>query len=101
MFFHSVLSPQSSVLLLIPATMPPLVAFLVTFVFTRRQPRLSAGLSIGSIAVSLVCSLVLLGLNFKMTGPIQYSVRLLASSGLDIPFGFLLDQLNLLMIVVV
>ncbi|SPJ15824.1 NADH:ubiquinone oxidoreductase, membrane subunit L [Syntrophobacter sp. SbD2] len=101
MFFHSVLSPQSSVLLLIPATMPPLVAFLVTFVFTRRQPRLSAGLSIGSIAVSLVCSLVLLGLNFKMTGPVQYSVRLLASSGLDIPFGFLLDQLNLLMIVVV
>ncbi len=36
-----------------------------------------------------------------MTGPIQYSVSLLASSGLDIPFGFLLDQLNLLMIVVV
>ncbi|MGD0400859.1 MAG: NADH-quinone oxidoreductase subunit L [Syntrophobacteraceae bacterium] len=101
MFFHSVLSPQSSVLLLIPATMPPLAAFLVIFVFTRRHPRLSAGLSIGSIAVSLVCSLVLLGLNLKMTGPIQYSVRLLASSGLDIPFGFLLDQLNLLMIVVV
>ncbi|HIJ68314.1 MAG TPA: NADH-quinone oxidoreductase subunit L [Deltaproteobacteria bacterium] len=101
MFFHSVLSPQSSVLLLIPATMLPLVAFLVIFVFTRRRPRLSAGLSIGSVAVSLACSLVLLGLNLKMTGPIQYSVRLLASSGLDIPFGFLLDQLNLLMIVVV
>ncbi len=101
MFFHSVLSPQSSVLLLIPATMLPLAAFLVIFVFTRRRPRLSAGLSIGSVAVSLVCSLVLLGLNLKMTGPIQYSVRLLASSGLDIPFGFLLDQLNLLMIVVV
>ncbi len=101
MFFHSVLSPQSSVLLLIPATMLPLVAFLVIFVFTRKHPRLSAGLSIGSVAVSLVCSLVLLGLNLKMTGPIQYSVRLLASSGLDIPFGFLLDQLNLLMIVVV
>ena len=101
MFFHSVLSPQSSVLLLIPATMLPLAAFLPIFVFTRRRPRLSAGLSIGSIAVSLVCSLALLGLNLKMTGPIQYSVRLLASSGLDIPFGFLLDPLSLLMIVVV
>ncbi|MGA2025969.1 MAG: NADH-quinone oxidoreductase subunit L [Syntrophobacteraceae bacterium] len=101
MFFHSVLSPQSSVLLLIPATMLPLAAFLVIFVFMRRRPRLSAGLSIGSVAVSLVCSLVLLGLNLEMTGPIQYSVNLLASSGLDIPFGFLLDQLNLLMIVVV
>jgi NADH-quinone oxidoreductase subunit L len=87
--------------LLIPATMLPLAAFLVTFIFTRRHPRLCAGLSIGSIAVSLVCSCALMALNLKMTGPIQYSVRLLASSGLDIPFGFLLDQLNLLMIVVV
>jgi NADH-quinone oxidoreductase subunit L len=87
--------------LLIPATVLPLVAFLVIFIFTRRHPRLSAGLSIGSVAVSLVCSLLLLGLNLKMTGPIEYSARLLASSGLDIPFGFLLDQLNLLMIVVV
>ncbi len=86
---------------LIPATMLPLVAFLLIFVITRGRPQLSAGISIGSIAVSLVCSLVLLGLNLKMTGPIQYSVRLLASSGLDIPFGFLLDQLSLLMIVVV
>jgi NADH-quinone oxidoreductase subunit L len=86
---------------LIPATMLPLAVFLVTFIFTRGFPRLCAGLSIGSIAVSLVCSLALLGLNLKMTGPIQYSVRLLASSGLDIPFGFLLDRLNLLMIVVV
>ncbi|MGO9018202.1 MAG: NADH-quinone oxidoreductase subunit L [Syntrophobacteraceae bacterium] len=101
MFFHSVLSPQSSVLLLIPATMLPLAAFVVTFIFTRRHPRLCAGLSIGSIAVSLVCSCALMALNLKMTGPIQYSVGLLASSGLDIPFGFLLDRLNLLMIVVV
>ena len=101
MYFHSVLSPQSLVPLLIAATMPPLAAFLVIFVFMRRRPLLSAWLSIGSVAVSLVCSLVLLGLNLEMTGPIQYSVRLLASSGLDIPFGFLLDPLNLLMIVVV
>ena len=36
-----------------------------------------------------------------MSGPIQYSVRLLASSGFDIPFGFLLDPLSLLMLVVV
>jgi NADH-quinone oxidoreductase subunit L len=87
--------------LLIPATMLPFAAFLLIFVFTRKCPRLSAWLSIGSVAVSLVCSFVLFGLNLKMTGPIQYSVRLLASSGLDIPFGFLLDPLNLLMIVVV
>ena len=36
-----------------------------------------------------------------MTGPIQYSVSMLASSGFDIPFGFLLDHLNILMLVIV
>ncbi len=98
-----VVSPADTAVLtaLIPATMLPLAAFLLIFVFTRNHPRLSASLSIGSVAVSLACALALLGLNLKMTGPIQYSVGLLASSGLDIPFGFLLDQLNLLMIVVV
>jgi NADH-quinone oxidoreductase subunit L len=81
--------------------MLPLAAFLVIFVFTRNHPRLSAAISIGSVSVSLVCSLALLGLNLKIAQPIQYLVMLLASSGLDIPFGFLVDQLNLLMIVVV
>ncbi len=34
---------------LIPATMLPLAAFLLIFVFTRGRPRLSAGISIGSL----------------------------------------------------
>ena len=83
------------------ATLPPFVSFLVILVFTRKRPALSAGISIGTVAVSLICSLVLLGLHLKMAGPIQYSVRMLASSGFDIPFGFLLDHLNILMLVIV
>jgi NADH-quinone oxidoreductase subunit L len=83
------------------ATMLPFVAFLVILIFTRKRPELSAGISIGAVAVSLICSLVLLGLNLKMTVPVQYSVRMLASSGFDIPFGFLLDHLNVLMLVIV
>ncbi len=94
MFLHSVL-------LCIAATMLPLVASLAAFVFTRRRPMLSAQLSIGAIAVSLVCSVALFLLNFKMAAPAQHTVRLLASSGVDVPFGFLIDHLNLLMIVIV
>src|SRR5208337_1359952 len=83
------------------ATLLPFVSFLVILIFTRKRPELSAGISIGAITVSLLCSLALLGLHLKMAGPIQYSVRMLASSGFDIPFGFLLDQLSLLMLVIV
>jgi NADH-quinone oxidoreductase subunit L len=111
MVFHSVLSrvgaafipalTQSSVLLLIAATALPFAAFLAIFVFTRDHPRLSARLSIGAVAVSLVCSVALLLLNLRITGAVQYVVSFLASSGVDVPFGFLLDPLNLLMIVVV
>jgi NADH-quinone oxidoreductase subunit L len=100
MFFDSVHS-QLSVLLCLVATMLPLAAFLTIFVFTEGRPRLSARLSIGAVAVSLACSLALFFLNLQISGHAQYTVRLLASSGVDIPFGFLLDRLNLLMIVVV
>ncbi len=83
------------------ATLLPFVAFLVILIFTRKRPELSAGISIGAVTVSLVCSLVLLGLNLKTAGPVQYSVRMIASSGFDIPFGFLLDHLSVLMLVIV
>jgi len=91
----------SAVTALSVATLLPFVAFLLILIFTRKRPRLSASLAIGAVTVSLACSLTLLGLNLKMAGPVQYSVRLLASSGFDIPFGFLLDQLSVLMLVVV
>jgi len=77
------------------------VACFAILLSTRDYDRLSAGLSIGAAALSFVCSVVLLLLNLDISAPAQYSVNLLASSGLDIPFGFLLDRLNLLMIVVV
>ncbi len=86
---------------LIAATMLPFASFLAILVATRGRPRLSAGLSIGSVTIALVCSIALLALNFQLAAPIQFSTRLIASSGLNIPFGFLLDPLNLLMIVVV
>ena len=91
----------SVVTALILATLLPFAAFLLIFIVTRKRPGLSASISIGAVAVSLACSLALLGLNLNMAGPVQYSVSPLASSGFDIPFGFLLDQLSLLMLTIV
>ena len=87
--------------LLIAATTLPFAVFLAIFTATRKRPGLSAGLSIGAVTIALACSIGLLAMNFDLAAPVQFSTRLLASSGMDIPFGFLLDRLNLLMIVVV
>ncbi|MDR3553752.1 MAG: NADH-quinone oxidoreductase subunit L [Syntrophobacteraceae bacterium] len=86
---------------LIAATMLPFASFLAILVVTRGRPRLSAWLSIGSVTITLACSIALLALHSGLTTPIGFSADLIGSSGLNIPFGFLLDRLNLLMIVVV
>ncbi|MEM5788664.1 MAG: NADH-quinone oxidoreductase subunit L [Syntrophobacteraceae bacterium] len=87
--------------LLLTATFLPLVAFLTIIVLTRSQPRLSSLLSIGTISISLVCAVALLVMHWKTAVPVQFTFRMLASSGVDIPFGFLLDSLSMLMLVIV
>lgn len=83
------------------ATVLPLVAFVLITLLTRSRPRLSAQLSIGAVTVSLGCSLFLLGSNWHMEKPVQMTGRWLVSSGIEIPFGFLLDPLSLLMLAIV
>ncbi len=86
---------------LILATFLPFAAFLLIMIFTRTKPALSARLSVGAIAVSFVCSVLLLTQNWTAPGPVEYSTQFLASSGLNIQFGFLADQLGLLMLTIV
>ncbi len=86
---------------LIMATFLPFAAFLLIMIFTRMKPGLSARLSIGSVAVSFVCSVVLLAQNWAAPGPVEYSTQFLASSGLNVQVGFLADQLGLLMLTIV
>lgn len=83
------------------ATFLPFISFVLITVFTRSRPQLSARLSIGAIAVSFGSAALLVGLNWNMDEPIQYTGRWLVSSALEIPFGFLLDPLSLLMLVLV
>lgn len=83
------------------ATFLPLAAFLLIMLVTRSRPRLCARVSIGAVSISLSCSLLLLAMHWKTAGPLQLTIRPLASSGVDVPFGFLLDPLSLLMLVIV
>jgi NADH-quinone oxidoreductase subunit L len=79
----------------------PFVAFALIMVFTRARPRLSAGVSITAVSVSLVCAISLLAGHWHMDHPIQYTARWLLSGDMSIPFGFLLDQHSLLMFTIV
>jgi NADH-quinone oxidoreductase subunit L len=83
------------------ATVPPFVAFLFIMVFARRHPRLSAGLSIASISISLISAIFLLARHWHLETPLEYTGRWLLAGDIIVPFGFLLDQTSLLMLSVV
>jgi len=82
-------------------TLLPLAAFIIIMVFIRRWPRLSAGLSITVIGVSLLCALFLLVKHWGLASPITITFRWVVTGNLQIPFGYLLDPVSLLMLVVV
>ena len=80
-------------------TLLPFVGFLLIMVFTRNRPRLSAGLSIAAITLSLAGAVFLLASRGQL--PVQYTGRWLVSGDIVIPYGFLLDPVSLLMLTVV
>ena len=81
----------------------PLLSFAVIMIFTWRKPQLS-------LAISLVCSTIPLilawTLFFKLQGlslaqPIIRQFNWLVSDTVVVPFGFLVDPVSLLMLVIV
>ncbi len=82
-------------------TLLPFVAFIAIMVFTRAYPRLSAGLSIAAVAISLFGAIFLLVVGWHLEAPVQYLARWVVSGDINVPFGFLLDQTSLLMLAVV
>ena len=82
------------------ATLPPFLSFAVIVVFVRPYPRLSAGLSITAVSLSVV-SAVLLLLFQGLEGPHSYMGTWLVSGSTRIPFGFLLDPTSLFMLIIV
>jgi NADH-quinone oxidoreductase subunit L len=79
----------------------PFLSFLLIMVFTRPHPRMSAGISIVSIGISMILAIALLALNRDIEAPVQYSGKWPISNEVAIPFGFLLDPLSLLMFTLV
>jgi len=79
----------------------PFVSFAVIMLFTRPYPKLSATISVAAVSVSLICALSLLGRHWHLEDPIQYTAKWLVSGKLYVPFGFMLDQLSLLMLTIV
>jgi NADH-quinone oxidoreductase subunit L len=82
-------------------TLLPFVAFVLIMVFTRAYPRFSAGLSIAALALSFLSALFLLTKHWGLVSPLQYTFRWVVSGDIQIPFGYLLDPVSLLMLVVV
>jgi NADH-quinone oxidoreductase subunit L len=83
------------------AALLPFVTFALIMIFTRPYPKLSAAISIAAVSVSLFCALFLLGSHWHLEKPIQYTAKWMISGDIYIPFGFLLDQLSLLMLTIV
>jgi NADH-quinone oxidoreductase subunit L len=83
------------------AALLPFVTFALIMIFTRQYPKLSAAISIAAVSVSLICALFLLGSHWHLEKPIQFTAKWMISGDIYIPFGFLLDQLSLLMLTIV
>ena len=98
---HTAWTQDATLLAAILATLLPFVAFVLIMVATRSWPRLSAGLSIAAVTVSLGCAVFLLGTHWNLEKPIQYTARWLVSGDINIPLGYLLDPTSLLMLTTV
>ncbi len=93
--------PDPTLIAAVLTTLLPFAAFAVIMIFTRAYPRISATLSIATVAISLLCALFLLVVHWDLKSPIQSTFRWVVSGDIQIPFGYLLDPTSLLMLVVV
>lgn len=97
LYFSSI----STVDLAVAALAPPLLSFAVIMIGTRPHPRLSAGISIGAVSISLISAVWLLVRHWGMQTPIVHQATWLVSGKMSIPLGVLLDPSSLLMLAVV
>jgi NADH-quinone oxidoreductase subunit L len=79
----------------------PFISFLLILLFTRNHRRLSGGIAVSAVACSLVGALFLLARHAGAVQPVQYAADWLIAGEVRISFGFLLDPVNLLMLVTV
>ena len=78
----------------------PFLAMAVILLFTRQNPKLSSRISVGAMVVAAVGSIYLLA-RLHSASPLQYQTLWFSSGKLNIAFGYYLDSLSLLMLVIV
>jgi NADH-quinone oxidoreductase subunit L len=79
----------------------PFISFLLIMVFTRNHRRLSGGIAVAAVTGSVVGAVFLLTRHWGAAYPMHYSARWLIAGDVSIPFGFLLDPVSLLMLLLV
>ncbi|MGH8525622.1 MAG: hypothetical protein ACREXY_15890, partial [Gammaproteobacteria bacterium] len=79
----------------------PFAAAVGITLFTRRDGRVSAQLSIVAVIVSFIASVILFGLYSGKDGVQTTPVQWLPLAGLSIELGITLDPLSLLMLLIV
>jgi NADH-quinone oxidoreductase subunit L len=79
----------------------PLAAFVLIMLGTRRYARASAGIAIAASGAALSSSLFLLIALHGLKAPLQVTHTWIVSGDFRIAFGYLLDPLSLLMLVIV
>ena len=79
----------------------PFISFFLIVVFTRNHRRLSGGIAVAAVTGSVAGAVFLLTRHWSAAHPIHYSSRWLIAGDLSIPFGFLLDPVSLLMLLLV
>ena len=80
----------------------PLASAVLISLFTKRHKALSAGLSVGAVAIGLICSIVLFAkFHDAKIKIVPTGLQWLQIPGFTIDFGVLIDPLSLLMLLVV
>ena len=79
----------------------PFISFLLIMVFTRNHRRLSGAIAVAAVTGSVAGAVFLLTRHWGAGHPVHYSSRWLIAGDLSIPFGFLLDPVSLLMLLLV
>ena len=83
------------------ATKLPFVAFAVILILTRGRPRLSAGLSLTAVTISLGGAVFLLVRHWGLSQAIEYAAQWVTGGDVSVRVGILLDPLSLLMLAIV
>ncbi len=92
---------NTTLIITVLTTFVPFAAFGLILLGARRYGRLSAGISILAAACSLAGASWLLWVNRHMQQPLHFSGQWAVSGDVAVAFGFLLDPLSLLMLLIV